>query len=389
MSSTGGFITKRYRYRIYPTPEQQILLNQTFGCVRKVWNVLLDQHQQAYNAWQTDSSFPKPAASGYDFINQLPSLKTIVPYLQGVSNIALQQKALDLGKAFQSFFDRKLKRGYPKFKAKHGTQSFRLTKNGFTVQGDLFFIAKSKKPIPVIWSRILPVAPSSCTISKTPSGEYYVSFVVKAPPKLTNGAGQLGLDLGLTHFYTDSNGDKQTNPKWFVKSQQQLKRAQQNLSRKIKGSANRDKARLKVAKLHQRISNQRLDFHHQLTRQLVNDNQVIGIETLQVSNMMKNRSLAKGIGDVGWSNFTRLLSEKVTESHHSVLVMMSPWFPSSHLCSHCGEKRTQKLTLRERTWTCHCGVTHDRDHNAAKVIRQHAMSTVMKHRPPGGLILLA
>ena len=293
------------------------------------------------------------------------------PWLRDVSSVALQQTMLHLGNAFARFF--KQKKGYPKFKKKHSKQSFSLMKTAFTLGPSGFFIAKCKTPVKVAFSRELPSEPSSLTITRTATGKYYVSFICEFQSVKTSGQGRVGIDLGIKDFVTLSTGQKITNPKHYLKAQQRLKRAQQALSRKKKGSSNRHKARFKVAKIHERVSNSRNDFQHKLSRQLVNDNQVIAVETLRVANMARNRKLAKHISDASWASFTNMLNYKAIESQHVTVFYVDTWFPSSHLCSVTHKQLNRKLMLSERAWDCpYCGQRHDRDVNAAINILQEA-----------------
>ena len=314
------------------------------------------------------------------------------PWLSDVSSVALQQTMLHLGGAFTRFF--KEKRGYPKFKKKRGKQTFGLMKSAFTLDQSSFFIAKCKTPIKVVFSRQLPSEPSSLTITRTATGKYYVSFICEYQPTKTSGQGRIGIDLGIKDFATLSTGVKITNPKPYLNAQRKLKRAQQALSRKQKGSSNRHKARLTVAKLHERVANTRLDFQHKLSRQLVNDNQVIAAEKLMVANMVKNRKLAKYISDASWVSFTNMLNYKAVESQHSTIFYVSTWFPSSHLCSVTHERLNRKLSLSERAWDCPCcGQRHDRDVNAAINILQEAeLNLTVKFKDPSevaGKVVLA
>lgn len=377
---------KGFKYRIYPTEDQKVLLAKTFGSCRFVYNKALASSFQEYEMYITGRELSKdpnsvksPDTSGYRFVKEIKKYRDDpeLHWLKEVSSVALQQSMLDLGGAYNNFF-RSLKHtrrvGRPKFKSKHSRQSFRLVNTAFRIKGDELYIAKSKTPIKVIWSRELPSTPSSLTISRTPTNEYYVSFVCEYNPQVTNGQGQVGIDVGLTDFAVLSDGTKIENPKWFVNKQKQLKRAQQNLARKTKDSKNRNKTRLKVAKLHQSITNARNDYLHKLSRTLVNENQVIGVEGLRVANMLKNKHLSKAISDVSWSKFFELLSYKTNESGHTDLVMIGTFYPSSHVCSVTGEKLDRKLKLSERSWKCpHCGKEHDRDVNAAKNILNEAI----------------
>lgn len=392
ITSTGGSILKGFKSRIYPNAEQIDLLNRFFGHTRFAWNKILGQVIKAHEAWKADKTLAFPNVSQIGLVYSILPLKTEFPWLYEVSNVALQQKIRDLGSAFTGCLSktRKKKTAYPKFKNKHGYNSIRLTaENGFRFKEGKFYIAKCETPIDVRWSRDLPSEPSSCTLSRNPSGEYYVSFVCEAPPKLTNGSGMKGFDLGLSHYLIDSDGNKLDNPRHYVSYQKKLAKLQRQHSRKVKGSKNREKSRVKVAKLHQRITNVRNDFLHKLTRSLVNENQVIGIETLRVGNMVKNHKLAKHIMDAGWSTFVRYLSYKVRESGHCILVPVEAFFPSSHLCSDCDAKLDRKLKLSERSWTCSCGANHDRDINAARNIKNQAIRTAIHFKMPGGAILHA
>lgn len=388
MSETSKLLKKGFKFPIYPTAEQQELINQTFGCCRYVWNKALEAAVHEYKQYlempkdTLKSELIKPNVSGYGFVNRLPAMRTNpeTPWLSDVSSVALQQTMLHLGAAFTRFF--KEKRGYPKFKKKHGKQSFSLMKTAFTLGQSGFFIAKCETPIKVVFSRQLPSEPSSLTISRTAAGKYYVSFICEYQPAKTSGQGRIGIDLGIKDFATLSTGQKIANPKYYLKAQKRLKRAQQALSRKQKGSSNRHKARLSVAKLHERVRNTRMDFQHKLSRQLVNDNQVIAIEKLMVVNMVKNRKLAKHISDASWASFTNMLNYKAIESQHTTIFYVSTWFPSSHLCSVTHERLNRKLSLSERAWDCpYCGQRHDRDVNAAINILQEAeLNLVLKFK---------
>ena len=302
-------------------------------------------------------------------------------WLSEVSYIALQQSLLNLGKAFGTFF--KNRKGYPKFKSKHGSQSFTMVGDSFRFKDKDIFIAKSKEALKVKWSRDLPSSPSSAVITRTPSGKYYIIFICEHTPSVTTGIKTIGIDLGLKDFLVSSDSTKVPNPKHLKYREKQLRRLQQSLSRKKKGSKNRNKARLKVATCHERITNNRNDFLHKLSRTLVNENQVIGVEKLKVKNMVKNHKLAKSISDASWSRFCTMLNYKTIESQHCTLVYMDCWYPSTHICSDCDTKLNFKLKLSQRQWTCpSCGSIHDRDVNAAKNILKKALSTLAALVPP-------
>lgn len=363
---------KAYRYRIYPTKDQKSYLNETFGACRKVYNYMLDKAIKDYDVYKLDNSLTKPQVSGYDLSNQLTILKQSKEYswLYNYSSCALQQKLLDLGTAFTNFFksmkDRK-KVGYPKFKSRYGKNTFRLTPMYFKVISDELYIAKLPTAIKIKLHRALPSEPSQVTISKTPTGEYYASFLCKTEPNVTNGSGVVGIDLGVKDLVVTSDGEVVNNPKYYSKYQSKLKLYQRRLSCKLKGSNNRNQARLKVAKIHEKIANTRLDTLHKLTRSLVDRYKTIVIEDLNVSGMSKNRKLAKHILDSSFSKFRELLTYKIVESNWCNLVIADRWFPSTQLCSSCGLKGDTKLKLSARVWTCqYCSTEHNRDLNASK-----------------------
>lgn len=387
MTATEKSFKKGYKFRIYPTETQKELFAKTFGSCRYLWNTVLAETQQEYQAYllakennTVDTATP-PNLSGNAFCLRVPKHRNNpdTQWLNEVSSVALQQTMLALGSAYDNFFKslktvRKGRYGKPKFKKKTGHQSFRLMKTAFRLKDNQLYIAKSNEPLQVIWSRELPSDPSSLTISKTPTDEYYVSFICEYTPPKTTGTGHIGIDVGLTAYATLSNGEKLDNPKWLKHHLRALRRQQQTLSRRKKGSANYTKQRIKVAKIHQRVKNSRHDWQHKATRTLVNKSHVIGVEGLKVINMIQNRKLSRAIVDVAWSSFFDKLKYKVEESQHATLVYMSSYFPSSHLCSVTGQKLDRKLELSERFWDCpHCGNTHDRDLNAAVNIENKAL----------------
>ncbi len=357
---------KGYRYRIYPSDEQKVLLAQTFGCCRHIWNCCLDYAIKAWEAHKTNPMMQKPNVSGFGFANAITQIKQDPekPWLNDVTAVALQQTGLDLGRAFLGLFKGRTK--YPKFKKKSNHQSFRLLTNAFSLKDSGFYIAKCKTPIKVKWSRALPSSPTSVTISMTPSGKYYASFICSYTPVPTAGTGTEGIDLGIKDLAFLASGEAIGNPKYFVKAQKQLKKLQRRLSKKEKGSKNRTKARLKVAKLHEYVSSCRLDYIHKLTTRLVRENQTLCIEDLNVSGMSKNRKLAKHILDASFATVRTMLQYKVRDSQHCNLVIVDRFYPSTQLCSACNQKPSVKIALRVRDWQCeYCGKTHGRDQNAA------------------------
>ncbi len=388
MLTTSKPFVKGYKFRIYPNKSQIELLEKTFGCCRFVYNKALTEAKseyQYYLAHQSIGNVPKPTLTGFEFVKRLVSYKSNPEtiWLNDVNSVALQQSMLHLGSAYAKFF--KERKGYPKFKSKHGKQSFTLMTNSFRFKDKELFISKSKEPLKINWSRELPSVPTSAVISRTPTGKYYISFICEYTTIKTNALGQIGIDLGIKDFLVTSDGIKISNPKYLSKSQKNLKRKQQSLSRKCKGSKNRNKARIKVALIHETITNQRNDFQHKLSRTLINENQVIGVEKLKVSNMVKNRKLSKSISDTGWASFVNKLLYKARESQNTSIVFMDCWYPSTHICHLDNTKLDYKLKLSDRTWQCpHCNTVHDRDINAAINIRNTALSAMNKLQVPLG-----
>jgi putative transposase len=382
---------KGYKYRIYPTDGQKELLNKTFGCCRYIWNKVLSDtkveylHYLASKNIETINPVPIPNITGYGLAGRLPLLRTNPEssFLSEVSYDVLQQEMLHLGSAFSTFL--KKRKGYPAFKRKDNKQSFTLTKNVFRFKEGKLYIAKCKEPIDVLFSKELPSVPTTAVITKSPTGKYYISFTCEYIPVKTNGTGVIGIDLGLKDFIVTSNGIKVPNPKHLKKYEKLLKRRQQALSRATKGSKNRLKAKQKVALIHERISNCRNDFQHKLSRKLINENQVIGLELLKVKNMVRNRKLAKSISDAGWSSFVSKLAYKAKESQNTSLVFMDTWYPSTHICNTTKLKLDSKLKLSDRTWQCpHCLQVHDRDLNAAMNIRDEAILAIEINKVPLG-----
>ena len=360
-----------YKYRLTPTKDQEKYLNQTFGACRKVYNVMLDKSIKEYEAYKLDKSLLKPNISGYGFTSYLPILKNESDYnwLYNYSSCALQQKLLDLGKAFTNFFrDIKTKRktGYPKFKSRYGENSFRLTPMYFKLVDNKLFIAKLSTAIKVNLHRQLPSEPSQITISRTPSGGYYVSFLCEATPHITNGSDVIGVDIGIKDLIVTSDGEILSNPKHYIKKQDKLRLYQRRLSRKVKGSNNRNLSRLKVARLHQTISNLRYDTLHKLSRSLVNRSKTIVIEDLNIKGMSKNSRFSKHILDSGFGMFRKMLEYKTINSNWCNLIIANRWYPSTQICSNCNNKSSIKIEINIRKWTCdNCNTTHDRDINAS------------------------
>ncbi|MGD9663160.1 MAG: RNA-guided endonuclease InsQ/TnpB family protein [Porticoccaceae bacterium] len=352
---------RAYKYRFYPTNNQSELLSKTFGCVRFVYNKVL--------RWRTDTYYESKTKIGYLQANaKLSELKKQfeLQWLNDVSSVPLQQCLRHQQSAFKNFFEGRAK--YPAFKKKTARQSAEYTRSAFKFQNGELFLAKSKEPLDIRWSRDLPSQPSTITVSKDPAGRYFVSFLCEfAPEKLPVSPKSVGVDVGIKSLLAFSNGGKIGNPKHTAKYATKLAKYQRRLAKKKPGSANRAKAKLKVARIHAKISDCRKDFLHKQSRKLVNDNQVICIESLKVKNMIRNTRLSKAIADASWGEFARQLAYKAEWSGRK-LVAIDQWFPSSKRCSSCGYI-SESMPLDVREWQCpECGSRHDRDINAAKNI---------------------
>lgn len=371
--TTSVSFQKGYKYRFYPNQKQQQYLKEVFGANRFLWNKLLEISKTEYELWKSDpDNHQKPNVSGYTLVKRVMEIKQLNSWMNDYPAVCYQQTALRLGQAFSNFF-RNVKTGktpgFPQFKNKYIKQSVGITDQFFRVSEGSFKFPKLNEEIRLRLHRPLPSKPTSCVVSLTSSGEYTVSFVCENSPEKTNGEKIVGLDMGITDLITLSDGVKISNPKHFAKFQKRLRRLQQSFSRKKKGSSNRSKAKRKVALCYRYIANKRSTHLHQLSRKLVNDSQVIGIETLNIKGMVRNGKLAKHITDASWGKLIRQLAYKARDSQHCSIVMMHPYFPSSHLCSATGLHLGRKLELSERKWKCpHCEEEHDRDVNAAQNI---------------------
>jgi putative transposase len=352
---------KAYRYRFYPTTEQESLLRQTMGCARLVYNKALAARTEAWYERQERIDFVKTSSMLTGWKKQED-----LDFLNEVSSVPLQQGLRNLQKAFTNFWAGRAK--YPNFKKKHSGGSAEFTKAAFRWKDGQVFLAKCTEALPIRWSRDLPEGcePSTITVKLTPSGRWFVSLLVndhtvKPLPKTDKA---IGLDVGITSLIATSNSDKIANPKHFKQLRLKLKRIQKALSRKQKGSNNRHKARLQVARSHAQITDARKDFLHKLTTQLVRENQTIVVEDLAIKNMVKNHKLALAISDASWGELIRQLAYKC-EWYGRELIKIDRWFPSSKRCGNCGHI-VDKLPLNIREWECpKCGMNHDRDINAA------------------------
>jgi len=356
-------VKRAFKYRFYPTDAQAAELSRTFGCVRKVYNMALEARTTAWYQRQERVNYNATSA-------MLTAWKRTeeLAYLSEVSSVPLQQCLRHLQGAFTSFFEGRAT--YPRFKSrKKSRKSAEYTSSAFRYRDGRLTLAKMREPLAVVWSRPLPedAAPSTVTVSQDAAGRWFVSLLCDdtiAPAPATDSA--VGIDAGIASLMTLSTGEKITNPRHERRDRARLAKAQRELSRKEKGSANRAKARLKVAKVHARITDRRRDFLHKLTTRLVRENQTVVIEDLTVRTMVKNHKLARAVSDAAWSDMRTML-EYECAWYGRDLVVVDRWFPSSKLCGACGTIRA-KLPLNVRQWTCDCGTTHDRDVNAAKNI---------------------
>ena len=355
---------KAFNYRFYPSPEQESLLRRTLGCVRLVYNKTLHERTQGW--------YERQEKIGY---NQTSSMLTKwkkqedLDFLNQVSCVPIQQGLRHLQSAFANFFAGRAK--YPNFKKKRNGGSAEFTKSAFKFKDGKIYLAKSVEPLDIRWSRQIPKGcePSSVTVKLHPSGRWHISIrfddpTIKPLPVIDQA---IGIDLGISSLLVTSDGDKVSNPKHLKKSYRQLRHAQKSLSRKQKGSKNREKARIKVARIHAKITDTRTDHIHKLTTQLVRENQTIVVEDLAVKNLVKNRKLAQSISDASWGEITRQLAYKC-RWYGRTYIEIDRWFPSSKRCSNCGYI-VEKMPLKIREWECpNCGTHHDRDLNASKNI---------------------
>lgn len=356
----------RYNFRVYPTPSQQNALARAFGCARVVFNDALRMREAARLAGEpfvTDGALSKALTE---------AKKTEArAWLGEVSAVVLQQALADLNTAYRNFFaslsgKRKgRKMAAPRFRSrKDHRQAIRFTRNAaFRVLDNGRLRLPKIGDLAVRWSRALPSAPSSVTVIKDAAGRYFASFVVQtADEPFAETGSEVGIDLGLTHFAVMSDGTKVTAPKFLRRAARKLKRLQQDLSRKTKGSNRREKAVVKVARAHAKVADSRRDWQHKLSMSIIRDNQAVYVEDLCVSGLGRTR-LAKSVHDAGWAQFVAMLEYKAARYGRD-FGKVDRWFPSTRTCSACG-RLGDKLPLSVREWRCPCGAVHDRDVNAA------------------------
>ncbi|MDU8993369.1 RNA-guided endonuclease TnpB family protein [Streptomyces mirabilis] len=347
-------------FRFYPTDAQAAELSRTFGCVRKVYNMALAARTEAW-ARQERINYNQTSA----MLTEWKKTEELA-YLGEVSSVPLQQTLRHLQGALTNFFAKRAR--YPRFKSKRTSRaSAEYTSSAFRLREGKLTLAKMAEPLDIRWSRPLPEGsmPTTVTVSRDGAGRWFVSLLCEDPAvrPLPANSDAVGIDVGLSHLLTLSTGEKIANPRHERRDRVRLAKAQRELSRKAKGSANRAKARVKVARVHARITDRRRDMLHKLTTRLVRENQTLVFEDLTVRNMVKNRTLARAISDAAWSQLRSMLEYKAVWYGREVIAV-DRFFPSSRLCSHCGAL-AERMPLSVRTWTCVCGTTHDRDVNAA------------------------
>ena len=353
---------KTYKFRLYPNKEQKILFTKTFGCARAIWNMMLADKIKHYQE------------TGQSLNNTPAQYKKDFPWLKEVDSLALTNVQLNLQKAYKSFFQSGF--GFPKFKSKRHKQSYRTNNQKGTIA-----VKNGKVKLPKIgWIRLkqhreMVGVIKSATISMTRTGKYYISILCETeilPLPKTNS--NVGIDLGLSHFAILSTGEKIGNEQFLKKFSKKLAKEQKILSRRallakqsgknLSECMNYQKQRVKVAKIHEKITNMRRDFLNKLSTEIIKNHDIICIEDLSSKNLMKNHHLAKAIGDVSWSEFVRMLEYKA-KWYEKQVSKISRWYPSSQICSDCGDNSGKKA-LHIREWTCeNCGSHHDRDINAS------------------------
>lgn len=368
----GEHIYKSFKFRIYPSNNQIIFLEKHFGCSRFVYNHFLKEKQDHYLNCGKTLNYNNCSKNLTDLKNN-PDYK----WLCEVNSQSLQQSLKNLESSYGNFFRKTSK--FPKFKKKTHTQSFSIPQK-FKIDSNKLLIPKLKTGIPIVIDKPLEHEPKSASISKTPSNKYFVSILCEVPKKSKDKTGKsVGIDLGITNFIVTSDGTKIKNPNFNRKHKKTLAKAQKHLSRKTKGSKRQQKQRVKVARIHEKITNSRKDFQQKLSTKIVNEYDTIAVETLSVKNMVKNHNLAYSISDSGWSSFISMLEYKALWYGKKV-IKIDRWYPSSKTCNNC-DYIVDKLPLSVRKWKCpKCSCEHDRDINAAKNILRQGLNVCSSDR---------
>ena len=361
---------KAYKFRIYPNEEQKIMFAKTFGCARFIYNKMLSDKIDYYQ--QTKQR-----------LNNTPAqYKTEFEWLKEVDSLALANAQMNLQKAFTNFFTNP-KSGFPKFKSKHRHRKSYTTNNqkgSITLENGYLKLPKLVDLVKVKQHRQIPedYKIKSVTVSQTPSGKYYASILCEYENQIQTVEPKtfLGLDFSMKELYVASDNTSAEYPRYFRKSQERLTREQRKLSKYVTGSQNRNKQRLKVAKLHERVANQRKDFLHRLSRQIANTYDCVCIEDLDMKAMSQALNFGKSVADNGWGMFTTFLKYKL-EDLGKQLIKIDRWFPSSKTCSNCGNVK-ENLSLSDRVYHCnYCGITINRDYNASMNIKNQGMKLVI------------